>query len=841
MNGWFIVRPRGDSEQHWTCAPWNGGLGGTYRLLSELTESQERAAEVLTDGLLTDPGGHYLCDVETDVDLCTVSVIALLSPIPVRPNRPAAVDQLDSGAGHTIPLPMTMRDQRDDAARRSWLQSLETGRGQSSWVASGQDARGDVYTGWIAEGGADAWVAERRAKEAARARARLKPIHDAGDSFINPYTFVPLPRGVDRSRPRGHATMGPDGLSGWFDWTLDFVTPLALPPDLRHTEGTALRYPGSSLRGALRNLHETLAHGCLREIDLDYTPVHREPMNVYRPADFRLGVVTKLDKAGNVLEVELTEQPIWVLSSVVHTAIPAGQLHSGSRVTVDPAGKRTRQGRLELVVPKAVTTGTDWVVHVTDAKPRNSHPDYYLAVGKLSGQRLRLDPEQWKAFQAEARGSQDLIGVEGTPAKTHDSGPGQPGWPRALVQHRGTDIGYRRKVDSWLGEGDTVWLTQGTDRGRLKMAVIWRRHGEVAVTQRLPEPAPGRGTNAPCNDPNHLCPTCAIFGAVDTEQGRDRQSGYASHVRVGTGVSAESVTRHDVDVPPLRSPKPSSGGFYLLHARADRALFGPSKDDDHVVRAHWGSKLDPPKAPRPIRGRKFYWHGQTPDGQPGRHEVRAQDADQVGTKAVARPPLRLTARVYFDNLDADQLAGLLAAADPVRAFGGEAGELATHVGGGKPLGFGTAKPSLSGVVVQSAASRYAGAKAPDLDLTASTRRFVAASTDTADRKAVWDSLRRVLTVDAVPADRIWYPTTGNFHVLAAAYPFDTPSRRSTVQDFDKTFNWFKDNSGGRPPRQVVRQGTREATRSELLPGALRLLPDATDLNQYLPTTHEADQ
>ena len=70
------------------------------------------------------------------------------------------------------------------------------------------------------------------------------------------------------------------------------------------------------------------------------------------------------------------------------------------------------------------------------------------------------------------------------------------------------------------------------------------------------------------------------------------------------------------------------------------------------------------------------------------------------------------------------------------------------------------------------------------------------------------ALRRILGTKSVDADRISYPTTESF-----------ASRES--KKFGESFRWFSNHTGGR--------------KGDLMP-----LPDATELDQYLPCEMEAD-
>jgi len=111
------------------------------------------------------------------------------------------------------------------------------------------------------------------------------------------------------------------------------------------------------------------------------------------------------------------------------------------------------------------------------------------------------------------------------------------------------------------------------------------------------------------------------------------------------------------------------------------------------------------------------------------------------------------------------------------------GELATHLGGGKGLGFGTAVGRITATCIQDAADRYrAGAGKVEVDPCGAAMQVI-------DPGAPWiTGLVRALGTGSVPADRIWYPTMGNF-----------TKRDGDVQqkEFDKSFEYYARFSGGK--------------------------------------------
>lgn len=691
---------------------------------------------------------------------------------------------------------------------------------------------------WLNEGGREQWrrgKAERKTKDEQRKQARreqtaaeaIKNHHDQGDHFINPYTFVPLPDQIDRSEPSGHDALKPGAVSGWFTWQLTFKTPLVYPvEDLPTTKDDSIIYPGSALRGALRNLHESLTGSCLRILDDEYLPVHREPMSA-GTRKLCLAIVEDVDPVtGDVRRIRHTDDLVWVDEAIFPEEIKKSGLYSGRKIGLKKSeAKKSVNNRMEIRQNQSgetITDGEEWVLHLSSMTSERDKLDnhYFIAAGHLSDEYEELDPGVWEEFQRLCAGSQDLTGEKETGNKddpnTSFYQPGSSNWPGVEVRKQKRPVGRRRIVDGRLAVGDTVWVERTKRTKHLKMATIWRYPGKHPVSERMNKDF------KPCHHPEHLCPSCAVFGSVDTrtldEKKKDasgrssvEQAGYASHVRVGWAYSTTKPSRKGVDIAPLRSPKPSSGGFYLMYS--DKS--GPASTKDyHIPHAHWGSESDKPE-PRMIRGRKYYWHGQADDEAGPTRQIRRGSQANDGQATVATEGLVLETKVSFDNLTRKQLGWLLAAADPNAFFNAiddshatQQNEYWIHLGRGKPLGYGSTKPEVIDLHVQTAQTRYSTTE--DASLTVTDLIDVIRSSIPDELSDVHNALKRVLAAhpDNVHADRIWYPTVENF-------------KNVDTSNFDKSFEWFSKHSGGRPPK------------GDEYSGKLVYLPDSVDDNQYI--------
>lgn len=663
---------------------------------------------------------------------------------------------------------------------------------------------------WFYQDGYGGWQEDMKRKQ-------KRVLHDAGNAFINPYTFVPLPDRIERSAPKLHHG-DPSLLIGSVELTYELLTDLVLPCDWPETEPPQrIALPGSGIRGAVRTLHEVIAGGCLRVIDLDHRPVHRETTEDAKLPQV-LAVVTSVDGNQHMTEIQLTDEPIWV--PFTSLKVPVGlELRSGTRFTVDdpPQARENRNHgkRLESTAQLTINPDPegDWLLHLSDTGARGKHP-YWVPIAKLTNSTVSITPEIRREFSEACLRAQGVDGrlAETAPAWTSDN------WPSEVV-HSQKDgrIGRRRKVDGRLGEGDSVWWVKSEKR--LKMALMWRKHGVGSVVDRM------ASSLHPCEDPARLCPTCAVFGAAGPGSGEDREGrrdgshlAYGGHVRFLPAVSTQPVQITEASLAPLREPRPGSGGFYLQTTASEEQLQG----ERGVTKSTWGSPLDKPKL-RPLAGRKFYWHGQQ-SGQPG---ASASTPRQFQRKPeITDPPRKLvpagtrfSQRVTFDGLDQQQLGLLLCALDPqelaaVPSAEAPKGRLALHFGGGKPLGFGSVICVAKTVHAQTAADRYSGGVAAP---STAPYRCAEMAGLTADASH-FTALIHALDTEFVDADRIHYP----FDPEKANF-----DQGMTEDEFLAAFRFFARYNGG----YVRTEGSGSVRWSFKYP--MVPLPRAADESQYI--------
>ncbi len=643
---------------------------------------------------------------------------------------------------------------------------------------------------WLgAEGGIGAWLAARR-----HAAARTEAERAKDRTFINPYTFVPLPETIQRGQPGGHHWLAPGRLSGAFTVTWEFATPFQAPEGASGT--TVLRLPGASVKGAVRSVHEALAGGCLRVFDSGFIPSYRDHAQV-RGTDWTLAVVAKATGDGQPLTVTLCDEVVWVGAGQLRQAC-GDSLASGSRVSIRGGEAQPRLGRKELPRHAAVASGGEWVVLVTDSGTRQPRKGtYFLACGRIGGRTAEVSEAAWRAFRIAVAGARDL-----QPGAREREGRGTgENRPTILVRFGDQPIGRRRVVTGRLWEGDVIWVRTRDDgtsvtAEEVSLAALWRHPGWDAGQDPAADPARWSAARRvpdallACRDPQSLCPTCRVFGSAEAEarlgDERARQRAYAGHVRFGDACGEQPVELEPVQRAPLGAPRPGAGQFYLAYTDPR-----PASSRDRKPTREWGSDPDAGLR-RPLRGRKFYWHADPARQDPPRHIAREHqktrgdqtESEFVATRHLARAGTTLRQRITFDNLSRAELGGLLASFEPQRVLQSPPGRrLLLHLGGGKPLGLGSCTATVSGLRAWTAAGRYGGApgEAPDPD---GYLREFADSCAPEIREKTWPALAAALADGTADPARVWYPPGGYW-----------PDQQRDQKTFDEPFAFFTASSG----------------------------------------------
>lgn len=787
--GSVIARSEGS---WWVAFPWRGGLGGRpIRIL----------ADDLPEDWLREPCVAAQVEIVADghgIDGSLIGVIVesttAVAASPIRRLEAKGEDWRASGAAGTRRL----RVPKEVSAEAQTLQTAP------AWMWDASDADEPSWQFEDALG----FLAPRIAARGPRRwrKAHEKPLGNA-DAFVNPYNFVPLGQGPARDEPTGHLELADNRVSGHVDvrWTAHTALALSGSGTGRDPEhayapivmGGKHALAGSQLAGAVRAYHEALTDSCLRVLDVEYVPVHRDLALPQKPGRWRMAVVD--GETGD--EVRLCEPVLhddqeygafWIeVRQLIDGDIDSSQRFHFDRAkaTIKYLGSRSRLEWDAGSVPERCTAPegkceeSHWRTIVTEALPsrkpnpatNNQHP-YHLPFARLSADRLPIGTAR-SVYQQSAHDAGDVV-------KRRRNEQPQLGVP---------GVGTRQETTKNLEQGQVVWVE--LDDGevvRVSRSVLWRSPGAGEVKDRIGASSHSGDSAvgyAPCSGPEDLCPSCQLFGMVEERTGkssdRARVAAYRGHVRFSHAVVSD-VDPTSVHIRELGTPRPSAGQFYLQNNK----WAGKQAGKDERPLREWGSAADRP-TPRQIAGRKFYWTTGPGDRHVADHNPHAL---MTSHHRLTPPGATVTFRVWFDNVTPTQLGSLLVSLDPnllrhadlrerLTAGQGESAigaalesALGLHLGKGKGVGLGAVIPCLAtydedgkpawsttddhsqAAVVTSGVERYLTPGQSDqvLSVQPCVEQFVD-ETINAESRARWSALLAMSAIDWLPANVVDYP------------------------------------------------------------------------------------
>ena len=845
--GWVLARPEGAS---WLVFPWRGGLGG--------------ASIQVLDGDVPEEWLSHGC-VAANVEMIADGH-AVKSPM-----EGLIIDSAAFVPAERVSRLESKGDEWRASAAIAGVRRLAVPEGvalESQTLASAPvwvwEAASADDPSWQFED-ALGFLAPRITARAPRRWRKQHHSHFAGrDAFVNPYNFVPLGSGPKRREPTGHLGLADGGLSGqvYVRWTAHTSLALsgsgtgrdpdnAFAPMVIDGEHTLA---GSQLAGAVRAFHEALTDSCLRVVDLNYAPVHRDLAQAQEPGRWRMAVVD-----GPAADEVLLCHPIhnggeehaavWIEArKLAAGAIDSGQLFHFdlATTTLQYLGPRSRMEWVSGSVPvrcvaQPGTCNQDhWRTIVTEAvglRRRNPGPNqhpYHLPFARVSTDRRSLSEAARKGYRQSA----------------HDAGD--------VVKHRRGEelrlavpgIGTRQETTEEITQGQVVWVELDHDEvAKISRSVLWRSPGTGRVKDRIGVSSNSPGVSAgyePCSDPGDLCPSCRLFGMVEERMDRSndkaRVAAYRGHVRFGLAIVSE-VDPIPVHMRELGAPRPSAGQFYLRNGK----WTGKQAAEKQRPLREWGSAADQP-TPRQIAGRKFYW-----TTSPGERHLTGDNSNPHMTSyhKLTPPGATVTFPVWFDNLTPVQLGSLLVSLDPnllrapdlrARLIDGQ-GEsalgavlestLGLHLGKGKGVGLGAVMPHLSlydeddqpvwptsddhhvAMVMASGEERYTTTDEPvrASSVAPYVEQFVNEILDSATR-ARWSALLALTAVDWVPPNLVDYP------------PDDVPGAKFQ-------FNFWQLSSGAPGTKKVALGNGQKSVQKPPLLVSLPA-PDAVDVTVKRP-------
>ena len=683
---------------------------------------------------------------------------------------------------------------------------------------------------------------------------------ERNDRFINPFAFVAIPGVVNRERPVGHGRLQPDRVSGEIHVEWEALSPLLLRGHRRDDGVWALprpagklRLPGSSVKGAVRSLHEALSGGCLRVVDRNFLPVYRETASTSHRAGWTLGLIHDVDRDGRPTEVRLTKDVLWVRATDLAGATGSTGIAEGQRFEITVTEQETQGRRLMKKGTVELVDTTDHGVGQSVALLRpvgariESGPKkqtFWCATGTITDGTLPLDPDAWSVYQrslahTEAARRQDVSRSDQDNGSEAERGTGasESGGPAESIEAEmpeqeirrfdtdankygkleevyfaGQFLGHARGARRQFKKGQVIWCKQEGGRiTKIALSNLWRVPGRGTVGERLETAASASASSNeatdgawPCTDAGNLCISCRVFGSADTDS-KDtfgaRQSSYRGHVRFSeawpiddSGDQLDDLATTEIDLATTAAPRPGSGQFYL---RSYKGRDTVAAEGEPPIR-NWGSAADSGSL-RALAGRKFYWHGNPEHQERPRHRPRTEQPEQQRSDVeIAPTSSRWACRIRFENLSPAEAGSLLAALQPALVLSDvevtppvhtdkEPDVFAVHLGGGKPFGLSSMRPTVKLVDVWAGTARYAKDGPP----VPTEAHLVAAFVESAGPvvEESWPELAAMLLVGQVDPGRIWYPPGRSW------LPTDAPVSDEELKEFDESMLWFKNTVG----------------------------------------------
>ncbi len=511
------------------------------------------------------------------------------------------------------------------------------------------------------------------------------------DNFINPYNFIPLNKENPRlynERSAKEESNTNDDHTGYFECVLTTKTPLSIPdaakeykvnehphyPFMKIAEVPTI--PGSSLRGPIRSVYETLTNSCMVTMDSDEQITRRSDLGTFEPC-----ILKREEIKDNVWEWRLYKAERIPLvcdeNSVTHYKIvtpPSGSSYKSYRVDIDEDGKyitdssgnRIHWGDEVDIDPsgpghdKILNNGgryPAWKNTVKDIRLQDNTDSFMYFGEMISGKHAEsvfkvLTPKKDLGFENDVI-RKALDGLKYA-FRMYNS--------KSVNRNlKSTHLGYRgfeRLIEKGIVP---LWYKEKNGRLYLSLAAI----GRIAYYNTLSELALGHD---PCTDRKCLCPACSVFGMVGKGRNEDNEinAGRGSRVRFtdakALGEADQFIMSEEATLKELSTPRTSYLKFYSTE--------GKEYDDIGAT----------------IRGRKYYWHIPATAYDSGIYST-CEKTDRNASVELVKPEKEFGFRVYYEHLNAEQV-NMLAF---TLVLGGEESDVMHKIGHGKPLGLGSVK------------------------------------------------------------------------------------------------------------------------------------------------------
>ena len=512
------------------------------------------------------------------------------------------------------------------------------------------------------------------------------------NSFINPYNFIPVKKDLDRDYGVLEDHKKDNLYSGYIDCEIEVMTPLVIP-DTAAEEDTKKKghyiypffavdskpiIPGSTIRGEIRSVYETLTDSCMSTLQPNTSISTRygfdNSWNIKSGLLFkeksgkwklykakRYGVVINgknykkfqtnnkeqvfsydIDEEGRYIYKKLEDNNSSEIQKIRYGDIV--YFSSDAPIGHKKGNNKVWEGTVDEISIDYRSDLDEGYAYVGETFSARKHAESIFKKTGTEAIKTYSEEELKKCLDDSVKEYQDKA-VNRNLNKTHT---GYMGYDKA--REKGVlPVWYREEK-----EGDRIYLS---------MAAIGRIQYDNTVNKLA---------HSRCEDRGSLCKACALFGMVATnkkeENNHEHNKGLGSHIRITDAKCTESkLNTQYTTLKELGKPRPSYLPFYVNN--------GKEYDDNHAE----------------IRGRKFYWHNPNAATDEKVYTTNIK-TERNATHQLMGVGSIFSFRIYYDYITDSQLKELCWAIEPK----GEDGKHYYHrLGHGKPLGLGSVKIGIS--------------------------------------------------------------------------------------------------------------------------------------------------
>lgn len=586
--------------------------------------------------------------------------------------------------------------------------------------------------------------------------------------FINPYNFVPVDFSKN-TKTNNVEEKKSDRKTGVIKCSIYTKTPIAildtseknmleikkgktriLHPEypFMKNENGAYMIPGSTIRGMIRSVYETLTNSCFSTVDIDtsiservssetpYLPgvLMREgnTWKLYSADRYKFKVTRKNlnDTKMNKVLFDKSRKEYFIQTAQGNLKVYSGDL-------VEITGSTSAKGFKALSianVPKGANTDNKLVGYVVIGE------NFKLRKGEKSESIFRVKDEVDVPLEAVKKA---MAGLEQTLKEYRNDAINKN------VTYKGWYPAFERMKENGC---IPVWYkTVGEIQVYLSMAAIGRKAFHSTMGNLL-------DAKAPCEERTHLCDACNLFGMAN------EKSSTGSRVRFTDAVSDSKAETIKIVLKELGAPRPSYLPFY-------------ANVNDENYRAKAKSDYDSKGVT--IRGRKYYWH--TTNWKEINKDIMQSNLNSTVNALDANE--KFTFDIYYDGITEAELDKLVYS---LSFWENNAdGKLCHKVGHGKPVGLGSIKITVD-KVLERTFDKNAGYEIKTVfDSEKDNQKFENDCKYIDESLKTVAALRQIVDFEAVKDERV-------------CYPFIEPNGIEQKKENDfAAHKWFSENDSGK--------------------------------------------